>query len=98
MGILVSLLAALFIQVPSLKLDTPVEYQGNARVMVREVDLHEMEKYCGKSSRPGWVRLGCYNNGEIVVTNACKWPEAKNKDSFAFYFCHEKAHKNGWRH
>lgn len=99
MEILVNLIAALIpLAIPSLEMPTPQEYQGNTRVMVRFVDPHEVEKYCGKASQPGWSRIACYWKDELTMPNPCKYPEAKNKDTYAYLLCHEKAHKNGWRH
>lgn len=83
----------------SINFPIPQEYQGGAVVTVHFVDTQEeIDSACGKAPA-GMTKLGCETEaGELVVPNPCSYPEAKNDDSFAHLMCHEKAHKNGWRH
>lgn len=105
MGIWVSLLAAVILaapiqkSIPSIELPIPEQYKGDATVVVKQVSLIDVPTYCG-TAEEGRIRLGCYDpqKNMIVVINSCHYPEAKTPGTFAHLMCHEKAHKNGWRH
>ena len=86
--------------IPTIELPIPPQYQKGAVATVHFVDTQEeIEMACGKAPK-GRIKLGCLTDGgELVVGNPCNYKEdMKNKESFGYLMCHEKAHKNGWLH
>jgi hypothetical protein len=63
----------------------PTTYQQSGLGLVRTVD--DIEAACGKRT------LGCYRANTMILPNPCL-----AKGWYADTFCHEQAHKNGWRH
>lgn len=113
MGYLTSLAAAFSLMFASplapttVKDPVPAEYQEGASivVVVFAEDRYMVEGLCGDFD-PLWITYACYYDekltGEgkdyIVSPNPCHYPEAKDYYSYAHLMCHEKAHKNGWKH
>jgi hypothetical protein len=53
--------------------------------VVKTVDNIQAE--CGKNT------LGCFRGNTMILLNPCL-----TRGWYADTFCHEQAHKNGWRH
>lgn len=86
--------------IPSINYPIPQQYQKGAVAVVHFVDTQEeIDMACGKAPE-GRIKMGCMtDSGELVVDNPCNHKkEMKDKKTFTFLMCHEKAHINGWRH
>lgn len=83
---------------PTLNLPIPIEYQKGAEVTVDFKNYFwEVEEACGDKD-PDWITYACYRDDKLIMPNPCSYPEAKTVGTYAHLTCHEKAHKNGWRH
>lgn len=79
----------------------PEEYKGSATVNVQFEEPHDVEWYCLNGNySPEYIIYACYKSDKdlIIAPNPCLYPESKIVGTFAHLMCHEKAHKNGWRH
>jgi hypothetical protein len=79
----------------------PTYFQGNAPpTVVITVDNTNTKANCGIAPK-GWRILACEFNGKgdvpvILMPNPCRYPEAKDDNSYAHLMCHEFGHANGW--
>jgi hypothetical protein len=79
----------------------PTYFQGNAPPsVVITVDNTNTKENCGVAQK-GWRILACEFTGKnntpiIIMPNPCRYPEAKDENSYAHLMCHEFGHANGW--
>lgn len=87
--------------VGSINLEVPKEYRHSPDqpvVVTYHENIWEMPDACNMP--PELTVYACYlpTTKEIQILNPCYFPEAKNKNSYAYLVCHENAHFNGWKH
>ncbi len=87
-------------RVSTIDLPIPYEYRGSTKIkVVFKETFWDVAESCGGQA-PGWTIFGCYDPDKdvLVMPNPCYYPEAGTIGSYAHLMCHEKAHKNGWKH
>lgn len=83
----------------------PEEFKGDTEVKVKFVHPWDVERECTGQDIPDYIIYACYlpkksflGDDKIISPNPCAYPEARIIGTYAHLMCHEKAHKNGWRH
>lgn len=100
MTLLSFFLASAVAAIPSIDYPIPDQYKGEATVNVYMTTPEKINEICGAPPE-GIIKLGCYDieNDRLIVGNPCNYTkDMKDKKTFGYLLCHEKAHKNGWRH